>query len=191
MPLVADMSSDIFSRRIPLEKFGIIYAGAQKNLGPAGVTLVIVRKDLLGTVERTLPSMLDYRVHIKGESTYNTPPVYPIYVMMLTLRWIKEQGGLAAMEEHNEKKAKLLYDEIDRNPKFQGTVADEFSRSLMNVTFVCTDEADTERFLKEATAAGCDGIKGHRSVGGFRASIYNSMPYEGVETLVQVMRNFK
>ena len=191
VPLVADMSSDIFSRRIPLEKFGIIYAGAQKNLGPAGVTLVIVRKDLLGTVERALPSMLDYRVHIKGESTYNTPPVYPIYVMMLTLRWIKEQGGLTAMEEHNEKKAKLLYDEIDRNPKFQGTVADEYSRSLMNVTFVCTDEADTERFLKEATAAGCDGIKGHRSVGGFRASIYNAMPYEGVETLVQVMQNFK
>ena len=191
VPMVADMSSDIFSRRIPLEKFGIIYAGAQKNLGPAGVTLVIVRKDLLGTVERALPSMLDYRVHIKGESTYNTPPVYPIYVMMLTLRWIKEQGGLKAMEEHNEKKAKLLYDEIDRNPKFQGTVADEYSRSLMNVTFVCTDEADTERFLKEATAAGCDGIKGHRSVGGFRASIYNAMPYEGVETLVRVMQNFK
>ncbi|MGB3798581.1 MAG: 3-phosphoserine/phosphohydroxythreonine transaminase, partial [Lewinella sp.] len=130
-PLVADMSSDIFSRRIPLEKFGIIYAGAQKNLGPAGVTLVIVRKDLLGTVERALPSMLDYRVHIKGGSTYNTPPVYPIYVMMLTLRWIKEQGGLEAMEKHNEKKAKLLYDEIDRNPKFKGTVTDEESRSLM------------------------------------------------------------
>ncbi|WP_116108202.1 3-phosphoserine/phosphohydroxythreonine transaminase [Lewinella sp. IMCC34191] len=190
-PLVADMSSDIFSRRIPLEKFGIIYAGAQKNLGPAGVTLVIVRKDLLGTVERALPSMLDYRVHIKGGSTYNTPPVYPIYVMMLTLRWIKEQGGLEAMEKHNEKKAKLLYDEIDRNPKFRGTVTNDESRSLMNVTFVCTDEADTERFQAEAAAAGCDGVKGHRSVGGFRASIYNSMPYEGVETLVNVMKNFK
>ena len=190
-PLVADMSSDIFSRRIPLEKFGLIYAGAQKNLGPAGVTLVIVKKDLLGTVERTLPSMLDYRVHIKGASTYNTPPVYPIYVMMLTLRWIKEQGGLEAMEKHNERKAKLLYDEIDRNPKFRGTVANEQSRSLMNVTFVCTDEADNDRFLAEATKAGCDGIKGHRSVGGFRASIYNSMPYEGVETLVEVMKNFK
>ncbi|PPK84343.1 phosphoserine aminotransferase [Neolewinella xylanilytica] len=189
-PLVADMSSDIFSRRIPLEKFGIIYAGAQKNLGPAGVTLVIVKKDLLGTVERALPSMLDYRVHIKGASTYNTPPVYPIYVMMLTLRWIKEQGGLEAMEKHNEKKAKLLYDEIDRNPKFKGTVSDKESRSLMNVTFVCTDEADTERFQKEATEAGCDGVKGHRSVGGFRASIYNSMPYEGVETLVNVMKDF-
>ena len=191
VPLVADMSSDIMSRRLPLEKFGIIYAGAQKNLGPAGVTLVIVRKDLLGKVQRTLPSMLDYRVHIDGGSTFNTPPVYPIYVMMLTLRWIKEQGGLEAMEKLNERKAKLLYDEIDRNPKFQGTVADDYSRSLMNVTFVCTDEADTDAFLAAAEAAGCDGIKGHRSVGGFRASIYNSMPYEGVETLVQVMRDFE
>ena len=189
-PLVADMSSDIFSRRIPLEKFGLIYAGAQKNLGPAGATLVIVRKDLLGTVKRALPSMLDYRVHIEGGSTFNTPPVYPIYVMMLTLRWIKEQGGLEAMERHNERKAQLLYDEIDRNPKFRGTVANKESRSLMNATFVCTDEADTDAFLAAAEAAGCDGIKGHRSVGGFRASIYNSMPYEGVETLVQVMRDF-
>lgn len=190
-PLVADMSSDAFSRRIPLEKFGIIYAGAQKNLGPAGVTLVIVRKDLLGTVERKLPSMLDYRVHIAGSSTFNTPPVYPIYVMMLTLRWIKEQGGMQGMEKHNERKAKLLYDEIDRNPKFKGTVADEYSRSLMNVTFVCTDEADHGPFLAAAEAAGCDGITGHRSVGGFRASIYNSMPYEGVETLVKAMKDFK
>ncbi|THH41162.1 3-phosphoserine/phosphohydroxythreonine transaminase [Neolewinella litorea] len=190
-PLVADMSSDIFSRRIPLEKFGIIYAGAQKNLGPAGATLVIVRKDLLGKVNRTLPSMLDYRVHIDGGSTYNTPPVYPIYVMMLTLRWIKAQGGLEGMEKHNERKAKLLYEEIDRNPKFRGTVADDFSRSQMNVTFVCTDEADTAAFQAAAEAAGCDGITGHRSVGGFRASIYNSMPYEGVETLVRVMREFE
>ncbi len=189
-PLVADMSSDIFSRPVPLKKFGIIYAGAQKNLGPAGVTLVIVRKDLLGTVKRDLPSMLDYRVHIAGGSTFNTPPVYPIYVMLLTLRWIKEQGGVPAMERHNERKAKLLYDEIDRNPKFRGTVANAFSRSLMNVTFVCTDEADTPRFLEAAEAAGCDAITGHRSVGGFRASIYNSMPYEGVETLVNVMREF-
>ncbi len=190
-PLVADMSSDIFSRRIPLERFGIIYAGAQKNLGPAGVTLVIVKKDLLGTVKRALPSMLDYRVHIENSSTFNTPPVYPIYVMMLTLRWIKEQGGLEAMEQMNERKAKLLYDEIDRNPKFKGTVADEYSRSLMNVTFVCTDEADTKTFMEAAEEAGCDGIVGHRSVGGFRASIYNSMPYEGVETLVKVMQDFK
>jgi phosphoserine aminotransferase len=193
-PLVADMSSDMFSRRIPLERFGIIYAGAQKNLGPAGATLVLVRKDILGPDNyrdaRALPSMLDYRTHIEKKSTFNTPPVYPIYVMMLTLRWIKEQGGLKAMEAHNERKAALLYDEIDRNPKFRGTVADKESRSLMNVTFVCTDEADTQPFLEAATAAGCDGIKGHRSVGGFRASIYNSMPYEGVERLVGVMRDF-
>ncbi len=190
VPLVADMSSDIFSRPIPLDRFGIIYAGAQKNLGPAGVTLVIVKKDLLGTVERALPSMLDYRVHIDGGSTFNTPPVYPIYVMMLTLRWIKEQGGLEAMARHNETKAKLLYDEIDRNPKFKGTVINDESRSLMNVTFVCTDEAETERFIEAAEAAGCDGMTGHRSVGGFRASIYNAMPLEGVQTLVDVMKNF-
>lgn len=189
-PLVADMSSDIFSRRIPLEKFGLIYAGAQKNLGPAGVTLVIVRKDLLGTVTRDLPSMLDYRVHIAGGSTFNTPPVYPIYVTMLTLRWIKEQGGLEAMEKHNERKAKLLYDEIDRNPKFSGTVANVYSRSLMNVTFQTTDPADEAAFTTAAEEAGLDGIVGHRSVGGFRASIYNSMPYEGVEALVNVMKNF-
>ena len=190
VPLVADMSSDIFSRPIPLERFGIIYAGAQKNLGPAGVTLVIVKKDLLGTVERVLPSMLDYRVHIDGGSTFNTPPVYPIYVMMLTLRWIKEQGGLEAMATHNQAKAKLLYDEIDRNPKFKGTVINDESRSLMNVTFVCTDEADTDRFIAAAEAAGCDGMTGHRSVGGFRASIYNAMPMEGVQTLVDVMKAF-
>ncbi len=189
-PLVADMSSDIFSRPLPLERFGIIYAGAQKNLGPAGVTLVIVKKNLLGTVERALPSMLDYRVHIQGSSTFNTPPVYPIYVMMLTLRWIKEQGGLEAMAKHNEAKAKLLYDEIDRNPKFRGTVINRESRSLMNVTFVCTDESETEAFIAAAEAAGCDGMTGHRSVGGFRASIYNAMPTEGVQTLVDVMKNF-
>jgi phosphoserine aminotransferase len=190
-PLVADMSSDMFSRRIPLDRFGVIYAGAQKNLGPAGATLVIVRQDVLGTCDRALPSMLDYRTHIAKKSTFNTPPVYPIYVMMLTLRWIKEQGGLEAMERHNEAKAKLLYDEIDRNPKFRGTVSDPASRSLMNVTFVCTDPDDTDAFLRAATEAGCDGVKGHRSVGGFRASIYNSMPRSGVERLVRVMQDFK
>ncbi len=189
-PLVADMSSDIFSRRIPLEKFGLIYAGAQKNMGPAGVTLVIVRKDLLGQVERHLPSMLDYRIHIENESMFNTPPVYPIYVSMLTMRWVKAQGGLEAMERHNEAKAKLLYDEIERNPKFQCTVPNPKDRSLMNVTFVCTDDADTKPFLAAAEAAGCDGIKGHRSVGGFRASIYNSMPLESVQVLVDVMKGF-
>lgn len=189
-PLIADMSSDIFSRRLPLEKFGLIYAGAQKNMGPAGVTLVIVRKDLLGQVERKLPTMLDYRTHIAKQSSFNTPPAFPIYVSMLTLRWVKAQGGVAAMEQHNADKAKLLYDEIDRNPKFAATVKDPADRSLMNVTFVPTNEADMEPFLAAATAAGCIGVKGHRSVGGFRASIYNSMPKSSVQALVDVMKAF-
>ncbi len=189
-PLVADMSSDIFSRPLPLERFGIIYAGAQKNMGPAGVTLVIVRKDLLGKVKRHLPTMLDYRTHIEKQSSFNTPPCFPIYVSMLTLRWVKEQGGVAAIAKRNEEKAQLLYDEIDRNPKFKAAVADPASRSLMNVTFVPTDEADTKPFLAAAKAAGCVGLGGHRSVGGFRASIYNSMPKESVQVLVDVMKAF-
>lgn len=189
-PLVADMSSDIFSRQLPLDKFGIIYAGAQKNLGPAGVTLLLVRKDILGSVERELTSMLDYRTHIKKASTFNTPPVFPIYVCMLTLRWLKEQGGIAEMERRNERKAELIYGEIDRNPKFTGTVTDPADRSLMNATFVPVDESDTAAFLAAAEAAGCVGVKGHRSVGGFRASIYNSMPYDSVATLVDVMQRF-
>lgn len=189
-PLVADMSSDIFSRRLPLERFGLIYAGAQKNIGPAGVTLVIVKKDLLGKVEREIPTMLDYRTHIAKASSFNTPPVFPIYVSMLTFRWIKAQGGLEAMEKHNAAKAKVLYDEIERNPKFRCTVEDPASRSLMNVTFVATDDADTAPFLAACEAAGCVGVKGHRSVGGFRASIYNSMPVESVEALVKVMKAF-
>lgn len=192
VPLVADMSSDIFSRPIPLRRFGLIYAGAQKNLGPAGVTLAIVRKDLLGKVERAIPTMLKYQTHIDKGSTFNTPPVFPIYVSMLTLRWIKEQGGLTAMEEHNKAKAQLIYDEIDRNPLFQGTVTKAEDRSLMNATFRMTPkyeqlEAD---FLAAAKAAGCVGVKGHRSVGGFRASIYNSMPLESVQALVEVMKAF-
>lgn len=187
-PLVADMSSDIFSRRLPLERFGLIYAGAQKNIGPAGVTLVIVKKDLLGKVERAVPTMLDYRTHVAKSSSFNTPPVFPIYVSMLTLRWIKARGGLEAMEKHNAEKAKILYDEIERNPKFRCTVEDSASRSLMNVTFVPTAETDTQPFLDACAAAGCVGVKGHRSVGGFRASIYNSMPKESVETLVGVMK---
>lgn len=189
-PLVADMSSDIFSRRLPLDRFGLIYAGAQKNIGPAGVTLVIVKKDLLGKVEREIPTMLDYRTHIAKSSSFNTPPVFPIYVSMLTFRWIKAQGGLEAMEKHNAEKAKILYDEIERNPKFACTVTDPASRSLMNVTFAPTDEADTQPFLEACEAAGCVGVKGHRSVGGFRASIYNSMPKSSVEALVKVMQEF-
>ncbi|SEP64231.1 phosphoserine aminotransferase apoenzyme [Neolewinella agarilytica] len=189
-PLVADMSSEIFSRRLPMEKFGLIYAGAQKNMGPAGVTLAIVRKDLLGKVKRTLPTMLDYRTHIAKQSSFNTPPVFPIYVSMLTMRWVKAQGGVEAMEKHNADKAQLLYDEIDRNPKFRGTVANKASRSLMNVTFEPVDEADAQPFLDACEAAGCVGVKGHRSVGGFRASIYNSMPKSSVQALVDVMKSF-
>lgn len=189
-PLVADMSSEIFSRRLPLEKFGLIYAGAQKNMGPAGVTLVIVRKDLLGKVKRDIPTMLDYRTHIAKGSSFNTPPVYPIYVSMLTLRWIKENGGVEAMEKKNEAKAKLLYDEIDRNPKFRASVTPGTGRSLMNVCFLPTNPDDLEPFVKAATEAGCVGITGHRSVGGFRASIYNSMPIESVQVLVDVMKKF-
>jgi len=189
-PLVADMSSEIFSRKLPLDKFGLIYAGAQKNMGPAGVTLVIVRKDLLGKVQREIPTMLDYRTHIAKNSSFNTPPVYPIYVSMLTLRWVKEQGGIEAMEKKNAAKAQLLYDEIDRNPKFKASVEDKNSRSVMNVCFLPTNEADTQPFVDAATAAGCVGITGHRSVGGFRASIYNSMPIESVQVLVDVMKAF-
>ena len=190
VPLVADMSSDIFSRRIDASKFGIIYAGAQKNLGPAGTTLVIVRKDLLGKVKRSIPTMLDYKTHIKKSSAFNTPPVYPIYVCMLTMRWIKAQGGLEAMERHNQAKADLLYNAIDSNPMFVGVVAEE-DRSLMNVPFVLKDDSLNDKFLEACTNAGISGVKGHRSVGGFRASIYNAMPMESVQALVDVMNNFK
>lgn len=193
VPLVCDMSSDMYSRPIPVDRFALIYAGAQKNLGPAGVTLVIVRKDMLGKVDRQIPTMLNYNTHIEKGSTFNTPPVFPIYVMMLTLRWLRAQGGLAAIARKNEEKAALLYREIDDNPMFTGTVTQKEDRSLMNVTFVMADgykerEAD---FLAACAAAGCMSVKGHRSVGGFRASIYNAMPKEGVETLVKVMQDFR
>ena len=189
VPYVCDMSSDIFSRAIDSKKYGMIYAGAQKNLGPAGTTLVIIRKDMLNKVARTIPTMLDYNTHIKKGSAFNTPPVYPIYVSLLTMRWIKANGGVAAMEKRNIKKAQLLYDEIDSNPFFNGVAAKE-DRSLMNVTFTITN-ADLENdFLEMASAVGCVGLKGHRSVGGFRASIYNAMPYESVEVLVNVMKAF-
>lgn len=189
-PIVCDMSSDIFSRPIDPSRYDLIYAGAQKNLGPAGTTLVMVRKEILGKVSRAIPTMLNYNTHIAKGSMFNTPPAYPIYVCMLTLRWLKEQGGLEAVQKKNEQKAALLYDEIDRNPYFRGTVAKE-DRSLMNVTFVMEDDSLTEKFLAAATEEGCVGLKGHRSVGGFRASIYNAMPYEGVAALVEVMKNFK
>ena len=192
IPLVCDMSSDIFSKPIDISKFGLIYAGAQKNLGPAGVTLVIVKSSMLGKVKRDIPTMLDYRTHIKKNSAFNTPPVYPIYVSLLTLRWLKAQGGLEVMSAQNAEKARLLYDEIDRNPMFKGTVIQQEDRSVMNVPFVLEEayEAHQETFLKVCAAANCVGVKGHRSVGGFRASIYNAMPKESVATLVEVMQAF-
>ncbi len=192
IPLVCDMSSDIFSRSVDVSRYGLIYAGAQKNLGPAGTTLVIVRKDMLRPMKRNLPTMLKYETHIVKKSAFNTPPAYPIYVCMLTLRWLKALGGLDAIELQNEKKATLLYDEIDRNALFTGAAQRE-DRSLMNATFVMKPgyESLAEAFLERATAAGCVGLKGHRSVGGFRASIYNAMPYESVACLVEVMKDFE
>jgi len=190
MPLVCDASSDIFSRPLDMSKFGIIYAGAQKNLGPSGVTLVIINKEFLKSQARETPTMLDYNTHVKKESAFNTPPVFPIYVSMLTLEWIKANGGLSVMAEKNAEKAKLIYDEIDRNSLFKGTAAVE-DRSLMNVCFLPENEDHTSAFLDKCAEAGCIGIKGHRSVGGFRASIYNAMPKEGVQTLVEVMKNFE
>jgi len=190
VPFVCDMSSDIFSRSIDINKFSLIYAGAQKNTGPAGVTLAIVREDLLGKTERQIPTMLDYRTHIAKKSSFNTPPVYPIYVSMLTLRWLKDLGGISVIESKNNEKAKLIYDEIDRNPLFKGAAETE-DRSLMNVTFVMEDDTLNDAFLAAAGEAGCIGIKGHRSVGGFRASIYNAMPKDSVQVLVDVMKEFE
>lgn len=190
MPLVCDMSSDIFSREFPLNKFGLIYAGAQKNMGAAGTTLVVVRKDMLGHVTRTLPTMIDYRTHIDNGSMYNTPPVFPIYVSMLVMRWIKKIGGVKKMEAINNAKAKLLYDEIDRNPLFRGTTAIT-DRSMMNVCFVTAESSHEETFMALAKQNGISGIKGHRSVGGFRASIYNAMPQSSIQVLVDLMREFE
>lgn len=190
LPLVCDMSSDIFSRSIDVSRFGLIYAGAQKNMGPAGTTLVIVRKDLLGKVSRHIPTMLDYRTHIKKGSAFNTPPVFPVYVSMLTLRWLKENGGIDKMAERNQAKAQLLYEEIDRNSCFRGKVKEE-DRSIMNGTFELVDEGKTADFLSACAAANISGIKGHRSVGGFRASMYNAMKIDSVKLLTEVMRDFE
>jgi phosphoserine aminotransferase len=190
IPIVADMSSDIFSCPIDINKYGLIYAGAQKNMGPAGVTLIIVRKDMLGKAGRPIPTMLDYRTHIEKESMYNTPPVFSIYLSYLTLKWLKNLGGVEGIYEINKKKAALLYAEIDRNKLFRGTTEKE-DRSLMNVTFV-TENADLEKkFDKFSEDAGCNGLKGHRSVGGFRASLYNALPLECVEYLVDTMQKFE
>ncbi len=192
VPLVADMSSDIFSRPVDVSKYAMIYGGAQKNMGPAGATFVIVREDILGKVDRVLPSMLDYRVHIKEGSMYNTPPCLPIYTIMETLRWIKSLGGVKVLQEMNQKKAKLLYDTMDNSKIFIGTVEKD-SRSLMNICFVMREGYQhlEDEFMNFAKANGMSGIKGHRSVGGFRASTYNALPYESVQALVDCMNEFE
>ncbi len=191
--MVADMSSDIFSRPIDVSKYGLIYGGAQKNLSMAGVTFVIVKNDLLGKVDRAIPTMLDYRTHVEKGSMFNTPPVVPIYCALQTLKWIKAQGGVVAMERRAKQRAELLYAEIDRNRLFRGTVTAKEDRSYMNICFVMADEYKEleAEFLKFATERGMSGIKGHRSVGGFRASCYNAMPIEGVEALVACMKDFE
>ncbi|WP_103068079.1 3-phosphoserine/phosphohydroxythreonine transaminase [Aquimarina sediminis] len=186
IPLVCDMSSDIFSRQLDFSKFSLIYAGAQKNMGPAGTTLVVVKEDILGKIERDIPSMLDYQVHISKASMFNTPPVYSVYVSMLTLRWLKKLGGIAAIEELNEKKANLIYSEIDVNPLFKGFAAKE-DRSNMNATFTLQNEDLKETFDTMWKEAGINGINGHRSVGGYRASMYNALSLESVAALVDIM----
>jgi phosphoserine aminotransferase len=190
VPLVADTSSDMFSRPIDVTKYGLIYAGAQKNLGPSGVTLVIIREDLLSRSPKTLPTMLNYAVHVDNGSMYNTPNTFGIYLMGLVLKWVIAQGGLAEMAKRNQRKAAKLYAEIDRTGFYRGTAAKD-ARSLMNVTFRLASEELEKAFEKESTAAGLDGLKGHRSVGGMRASIYNAFPEEGVDALVEFMREFE
>lgn len=189
VPLVADMSSDILSRVLDFNKFALIYAGAQKNMGAAGVNIVVVNKNILGKVDRKIPTILDYRNHIKEGSMLNTPPVFAVYVAMLTLRWLKKQGGVAALEKINGQKAKLLYDTIDSLPVFRGTVAKE-DRSTMNVVFVMDDPALEKEFLELCKSEGMYGIKGHRTVGGFRASLYNALPIESVQALCDLMKTF-
>ncbi len=189
-PLVSDSSSDIFSRPIDVARHGLIYAGAQKNLGPSGVTLVIIREDLLARSADTLPTMLNYRVHAENDSLYNTPNTFGIYILGLTLKWLRSLGGLAAMAQINERKAATLYAEIDRSGFYRGT-ADKEHRSLMNVTFRLANDGLENMFVKESTAAGLDGLKGHRSIGGIRASIYNAFPEQGVAALVDFMREFE
>lgn len=190
IPLIGDISSCIMSEELDVSKFGCLIAGAQKNLGPAGVTLVIVREDLLGECMDITPTMFNYNIHVENGSMYNTPPTYGIYIMKLVLEWIKEQGGVAAIQKINEKKAKILYDFLDSSKMFRGTVVKE-DRSLMNIPFVTDSEELNAKFIKEATARGFVNLKGHRSVGGMRASIYNAMPVEGVQALVDFMKKFE
>lgn len=188
-PLIADMSSDILSRQMDFNRFDLIYAGAQKNIGAAGVTIVVVNKNILGQVERPLPAMMDYRQHIINGSMLNTPPVFAVYVCMLTLRWLKKKGGIAAIEPENEAKAGLLYKTLDALPVYQPTVAAE-DRSLMNVVWVMQDPSLDSLLLDMAAKEGITGIQGHRTAGGFRASLYNAMPLSGVETLVDLLHYF-
>ena len=190
VPLVTDASSDIFSRPIDVAKYALIYAGAQKNLAPAGVTLVVIREDMVKRAPSSLPTMLQYGVHAENKSMYNTPPVFPIYIMRLVLAWLLKQGGLQVVEKRNARKADKLYAEIDRTGYYRGHAKSD-SRSRMNVTFRLPSEELEKKFIKEATAAGLDGLKGHRSVGGLRASIYNAFPEEGIDALVQFMGEFE
>ena len=191
VPLIADMSSDILSRPVDVTKYAMIYGGAQKNLAPAGVAFGIIREDMLDRIVRDLPTMVNYRTHVENNSMFNTPPVFPIYVLKETLRWLKSIGGVPEIHRRNVAKAQLLYDEIDRNPLFVGTATEE-DRSLMNICFVMADgyEELAPLFMEEAKARGIVGIKGHRLVGGFRASCYNALPIESVQVLVECMREF-
>jgi phosphoserine aminotransferase len=186
IPMVCDMSSDIFSRQLDFSKFDLIYAGAQKNMGPAGTTLVVIKEDILGKVSRKIPSMMNYKEHISKGSMFNTPPVFAVYVSMLTLEWLKNLGGIKAIEEENEKKARLIYSEIDLNPLFKGYSVKE-DRSLMNATFTLENENLKETFESMVKEAGINGINGHRSVGGYRASMYNALSLDSVKALVEVM----
>lgn len=190
VPLVADMSSCILSEAIDVSQYGIIFAGAQKNLGPAGVTVVIIRKDLIGKAKETVPTMLDYQIHLANGSMYNTPPTFGIYMLKLVFEWIEAKGGMKAIEQMNKEKAAILYDYLDHSTMFKGTAA-KADRSLMNIPFVTGNEALDAQFVKEATQVGLVNLKGHRSVGGMRASIYNAMPKEGVEALVAFMKAFE
>ncbi len=190
VPMICDMSSDIFSRKVNVSDFAMIYAGAQKNMGPAGTTVYIIKEDLLGKNGRNIPTMLDFRTHIKKDSMFNTPPVFAVYVSMLTLQWLKDLGGVEAIQKINQQKADLLYNEIDRNALFEGTTAKE-DRSNMNATFVLKDEAHTNAFNEMWKSANISGIKGHRSVGGYRASMYNALSLESVQALVDVMKELE
>ena len=190
VPLISDSSSDIFSRSLDFSKFDLLYAGAQKNMGPAGATLVVTKEAALGKVSRQVPSMLDYKIHADKDSMFNTPPVFAVYTSMLTLEWLKEKGGIAAIEKENDAKAALMYGEIDRNPLFDGFAATE-ERSTMNATFTLNDASLKESFEAMAKEAGLNGINGHRSVGGYRASMYNALPIESVQVLVNVMKTLE